>query len=97
MSDIRANTEAIKTAAGKFATQSVSLADLITAVGNDIAALEGLWTGPAASQFRDLMTEWHKDSNDIQMMLEAVANRVEKSGLGYEDLDTQIKNGFTPY
>jgi WXG100 family type VII secretion target len=94
MPDIRANTVGIQTGASKFAQQSVELGDLLTSVSGTIDELQSLWTGPAASQFVDLMSQWSKDVNDIKQVLEEIANKVDKAGLGYDDLDSQIQRAF---
>lgn len=94
MPDIHAQTEAIQTAASQFATQSVQLADLISVVGKDIAALQDMWQGPAATQFAALMTQWHTDVSGIQQVLEEVGTKVQNAGIGYGDLEQQIKSGF---
>lgn len=95
MPDIGADTQAIKDAASKFASQSVQLADLIHNVKSDIDALEGLWKGPAHSQFVDLTNEWNIGARDIQDALDKVAEKVKNAGLGYEDLEYQIQRGFS--
>jgi WXG100 family type VII secretion target len=97
MADIRTNTESMQTAAGQFAAQSVQLADLISQVGKDITALQEMWQGPAASQFASLMAQWHTDVNGIQHVLEEVGQRVQSAGIGYGDLDDQIRRGFQAY
>ncbi|BCL78328.1 WXG100 family type VII secretion target [Ktedonobacteria bacterium brp13] len=94
MPDIRANTVGIQTGASKFSQQSVELGDLLTTVSGTIDELQSLWTGPAASQFVDLMSEWSKDVNDIKQVLETIATKVHNAGLGYDDLDGQIQRAF---
>lgn len=94
MPDIRANTVGIQTGAAKFSQQSVELGDLLTTVSGTIDELQSLWTGPAASQFVDLMSEWSKDVNDIKQVLEAIATKVHNAGMGYDDLDGQIQRAF---
>lgn len=94
MPDIHAQTDALQSAAGQFASQSVQLADLISAVGKDIAALQDMWQGPAATQFAALMTQWHTDVSGIQQVLEEVGLKVQNAGLGYGDLEDQIRRGF---
>ncbi len=97
MSDIHANTAALQAAASQFATQSVQLADLISQVGKDISALQEMWQGPAATQFAALMTQWHTDVSGIQQVLEEVGQKVQSAGVGYGDLDDQIRRGFQLY
>jgi WXG100 family type VII secretion target len=94
MPDIRADTVGIQSGASKFSQQSVELGDLLTTVSGTIDELQSLWTGPAASQFVDLMTEWSKDVNDIKQVLETIANKVNSAGMGYDDLDGQIQRAF---
>ncbi|GCE05481.1 hypothetical protein KDH_55530 [Dictyobacter sp. S3.2.2.5] len=94
MPDIQANTAGIQSGASKFSQQSVELGDLITAVNGTIEELQGLWKGPAAAQFVDLMNEWHKDVNDIKQVLETISRKVNSAGLGYDDLDGQIQRSF---
>lgn len=97
MADIRTNTEAMQTAAGQFANQAVQLADLISQVGRDISDLQDMWQGPAATQFAALMTQWHTDVSSIQQVLEEVGQKVQSAGVGYSDLDSQIRRGFQSY
>jgi WXG100 family type VII secretion target len=94
MSNIHANTGGIQDGAAKFSHQSVELGDLITAVTGTLNELQPLWSGPAATQFVELMNEWHKDVNDIKQMLEVIADKVDKAGLGYHDLDQGIARSF---
>jgi WXG100 family type VII secretion target len=94
MPDIRANTAGIQSGASKFAQQSVELGDLLTSVSGTIDELQSLWQGPAAAQFVDLMNQWTKDVNDIKQVLETIANKVDRAGLGYDDLDSQIQRAF---
>ena len=94
MPDIRADTVGIQNGASKFSQQSVELGDLLTTVSGTIDELQSLWTGPAASQFVDLMAEWTKDVNDIKQVLETIATKVNSAGMGYDDLDGQIQRAF---
>jgi len=94
MPDIRADTEAIQAAASQFSTQAVQLADLISQVSKDIGGLEGLWSGPAHSQFESLMAQWRSDVNGIQQVLEQVSTKVQQAGVGYGDVESQIQHGF---
>ena len=97
MPDIRTRTESMQTAAGQFATQSVQLADLITQVGKDISQLQDMWQGPAATTFATMMAQWHTDVSGIQQVLEEVGQKVQNAGIGYGDLDDQIRRGFQTY
>ncbi|GCF10021.1 WXG100 family type VII secretion target [Dictyobacter arantiisoli] len=94
MAEIHANTAGIQIGASRFSQQSVELGDLITAVNGTIEELQSLWKGPAAIQFADLMSEWHKDVNDIKLVLETISQKVNGAGLGYDDLDSQIQRSF---
>jgi WXG100 family type VII secretion target len=94
MPEIRANTAGIQSGASKFSQQSVELGDLLTTVSGTIDELQSLWTGPAASQFVDLMSEWSKDVNNIKQVLEEISTKVNQAGLGYGDLDSQIQRAF---
>lgn len=94
MPNIKADTAAIQAAASKFSSQSTQLAELISSVTGDIQGLSGLWDGPAHAQFVVLTSEWTKDIQSIQQILVEVAQRVDKAGLGYEDLDNSIRASF---
>ncbi len=97
MADIRVQTPAIQQAGSNFASHAVQLADLISQVQRDIEGLSGLWTGPAASQFTSLMSDWHKNSTGIQTDLDSVSQKLKQSSTGYDDLEQQITRSFQGY
>lgn len=94
MANIKVDTAAVATAAAQFNGQASNLEELIAQVTTSLNNLEPLWTGPAATQFVTLMTEWRQDVNNIQQVLTQVSQRVATAGTSYDDTDSGIANSF---
>jgi WXG100 family type VII secretion target len=94
MANIGVDTEAVAAAASQFNGQAAQLEELIGAVSKSLNALEPLWTGPAATQFVTLLTQWNGDISNIQQILTQVSQRVAQAGTAYSDTDTSIARSF---
>lgn len=94
--NIHANTDAISGTAKQFSGHVTSLIDLINQIGKNIEDLRNEWQGSAAYSFDTIMTDWNTGASNIQTALDDITKNLDAAGYNYADLETQIKNSFTP-
>ena len=53
----------------------------------DLGALQGAWTGPAATAFQSLLGEWTTTQRQVEQMLASIAEALGSAGTHYAEIE----------
>ncbi len=56
----------------------------LTALGNKLDSLRGVWQGEAAMSFTTLMERWNANARTVRDALASIADAIQSSGAVYE-------------
>jgi len=60
-----------------------------------IQSVEGLWKGPAAASFQQLMVQWDKNATQLNQALQTIGERLDKNRTRYQNSEDTNKRGMS--
>jgi WXG100 family type VII secretion target len=60
-----------------------------------IESVRGLWEGPAAVSFQQLMIDWDKNASQLNQALKTIGERLDKNRTRYQESEDSNKRGMS--
>lgn len=84
MAGYETGSEQLRQAARQMEDANVQLQSHLSALANDVAAVQGAWTGQAASAFQTLMEKFQGDAKQLNDSLQNISEQVVGSAQAYD-------------
>ena len=68
----------------------------VASLHGQLVHLQGSWSGPAATAFQGVVTEWKSTEQRVSDVLESIGKALGAAGTQYADIETQNARLFAP-
>jgi WXG100 family type VII secretion target len=89
------DTERITAASGDIARISGEIDAQVGAMMGRLTALQGAWTGTAATRFQELVTQWQGTQRQVRASLDSIGGVLAAAGAQYAETEAQTVRLFS--
>ena len=88
MTRYQVDSEAVLQATGAVRTSIGRIQAEVASLHGQLSALEGSWTGAAATAFSGVVTDWKATQQQVEQNLAAINHALTQAGQQYADIES---------
>ncbi len=89
------DTDRIQAASADITRNAAELEQSVAALAGRLGALQGAWTGSAATEFQEVMTRWRGLQKQVRDDLDAIGQLLGKAGTTYRTTEDSVRGLFS--